>query len=252
MTRSPPPLHSTYGCIFKEKEFPPSLESPHPFPLAGLPGDKKEMAIHVCQLLLEKIQPINADRKVGKQDVIKIKQDLWRKRGQIWKDSKVLSWISPEEGQFSSEEVLVLLSSKIIKGDKVSAKEDPFQMWSTVQLLSDMIGQVSHNRKLSAMNSPVNTFPEESRHLVEQAMSSQYLAIARDILHSLSTEVINYKDILKKICGGDRNKQCSFCGKKMVVMRVCFAHDKNFVKNSAVCLIPSSRGFTFATVSRAP
>ena len=83
------------------------------------------------------------------------------------------------------------------------------------------------------MKDPINTFPEESRHLAEQAISSQYLAIAGDILHSLSTKVNHYEDIVEKVCGGDRNKECSFCGKKMVVMKV-YSDFEKFCKNSVM------------------
>ena len=67
---------------------------------------------------------------------------------------------------------------------------------------------------------PLAMLPSSLRPLVEQAHNSTYLEVVDKVLDALEPQVVPYIDIVKIICGGSLEKQCSVCGRQVTVAEV--------------------------------
>ena len=79
------PANPTYPCVNKWAPATASLCSPHPFPLAGVPGDRQETGLIVLSKLLAKAMltggPVRAIRLQELQVLLEsCRADIWARR----------------------------------------------------------------------------------------------------------------------------------------------------------------------------
>jgi len=96
-------------------------------------------------------------------------------------------------------------------------------------------------RMIDALKDPVDTMPQQFTDLVKLTLDNkfEFLDVAEEIIDCLSSQVIPYENIVKKVCGGKKRQNCSFCGVKIEVTDIFEIMIRNF-KNCPSVLFDST------------
>jgi len=213
------PDNPNYECILEEaKKLPLPHLHPHPFPAGGQPGDTGEKVVIVLWQLLKKLELTHP------RTFLNCQEEFWRGydellmgRLYVWGGRK----ICPQNKQLSlaALDFRTILPTIDRKLEKREAMADPFQLWKIFQLCFLIYTDVRYLEELSILLKPLADIPAEFHPEVSQALgnSAKFLAIANQILEALTPQVIAFKDILKIICDGSLQKNCSMCNVKIII-----------------------------------
>ena len=209
------------------KSLPPCLSSHQPFPLAGLPGDRTERIVIVLQKLLLKIVLTKHEvtEKCSKE-LDDLQQIMFENRTAIWFNRKtkpkpefnevVIASINPGD-----DEVDMIKKKTGRLYHEYTLSDDHFRLWDLFMIVHTILdyttGPLACQRDFKDALAMV---PDSLRPLVEQAQASTYLEVVDKVLDALEPQVVPYIDIVKIICGGSLEKQCSVCSKQVTVAEV--------------------------------
>ena len=208
-----------YECIMKEM-FPSGMYHPHPFPVTGQPGNAYEKAVIVLWQLLKKLeltQPGVITSCRGK--FVKVVAELKAIRLEIWKVRKItqISYRSDLSKATTSLEELL----DTIRG-KVGSDQFMDNLVQIIGLVDHMLIELVMSEKLQSLLNPVVDMPDDLHTIVSQALnnSTNFLAMANQVIDALATQVVPYKDLLRIVCGGSLEKRCNFCQENTTIASI--------------------------------
>ena len=228
----------TYPCMFIDVlggevrgfEPPPrSLASPHPFPVAGLPGDRLETGVIIMFKLLLKMRVTG--HKVVKmcptefnmllQKMVGARVMLWIHR-KTYPVTDTMHWL-PRMLDLGDEEVegINIKSRRKFEAEYVLS-DDHFRLYDLFMLvhqcLDYLMGPLGHQKDFK---DPVAMFPKLLKPLVVKAQNSTFLQVVDQVFDALITKVVPYLEVVRMVCGGSlEGKECALCKEEVTVQEV--------------------------------
>ena len=217
------PTNPTYYCILVLMDWnamPPQY--PHPYPLAGLPGDRFEKMVTVAQKILLKIKMTEDLPYMLDNQVDEIDQRLWSLRGLLYTlriyggtydhmvilDNLRLTF----EASTSPWQNLMGACSSLFRGDYLLLRT-----FSIVKRLMISTNQVHFENSLKSLDS----LPKDIRRMSKK---DQFFEVADKIIEALDKEVVPHHVLANIACRGQTEQNCSQCHKKVAVQNI-FVHD---------------------------
>jgi len=227
------PANPTYPCVNKLAPATASLGSPHPFPLAGVPGDRQETGLIVLSKLLAKDMltggPVRAVRLQELQSLLE------SCRSNIWAERKI--YPEGHGGRLLGElrKVVVLVEEETLG--------HTYGVFCVVCCLLLGYAAVAIQHRL---RSPLASVAADYHHLLHRAGEGEgrFLDIMDRVLELLGTELVPYTEVVKAVCDGSPERTCGFCGDAVTVKEVAVGQP---VRVAQVSIVPTAAGLVSCT-----
>jgi len=220
------PTNPTYPCIdsFCEvDDMPAGLGSPHPFPLAGVPGDREERAIIALIKTLAKIEYTEHPVYLAHQEKLdRLMFSLDGLRSSLWAGRKIWPQGHRKGGVGGRDAAEIQQEIRAIRGNydaRVPGK-NKFRLWSLFRLVFDCLTSCGLVQRQLRLRSPLASVAEEHHHLLHRAGESGLLEMVDKVLDMISNKLVPYAEVVKVVCGGSLAKKCTFCGRSVTVREV--------------------------------
>ena len=115
-----------------------------------------------------------------------------------------------------------------IQGE-VGSYESMDNLVQIIGLVDHMLFELVMSEKLQSLLNPVADMPDDLHTIVSQALnnSTNFLAMANQVIDALATQVVPYKDLLRIVCGGSLEKRCNFCQENTTIAGLVQTHGGN-------------------------
>ena len=220
------PTHSMQGAYEVNglfQQLTPNCYHPHPFPVTGDPGDLREKALIVLWHLVNKFQLIHSNVvRIYEDDFMEVETKIVDERFGIWFNKKIYPQPLAEFSCNNLEEMLDSIELKM----ETSDMDDPFKLWKIIKLVAHIEHEVDKSNMSQFFKDPQTNLPDDLKELVSDGMNNitQFLTVANDVLEALAIKVVPYQEVLKIICGGTLEKNCSFCSREVLISTEYLSH----------------------------
>ena len=194
-----------------------TLQSHHPFPMGGLPGDNTEALVLIIQQILAKMrQDKNVAFQCFSRQLNLLEERMSLNREEIWLSRKVFPSELPRVDIVTLSDVQIETRNKVPRDAKTAGAD----IWSSLHLVWRILDDLDTALIVLSFKNPRTAAPEELWNGLETDCN-MFIAAVSSIVEACKNKIPLFAELLRKFCGGSLKQSCTFCNKRMTVEAIC-------------------------------